>query len=190
VSNVNNWRREESIEQMIPAPKDFGQVANDLCEKALNDAQAQLHPLLRSVELDRLDQRHEFIQAFKLALEQRIAQTLVAWQPGVQAVFKFDESWMENRKSWDGSIHLLVKVPRLSNAIKALGKKLDQSLVKCLKQLGWSRFRRRQSILEIQQVTPNELRHGISYGAMFYAVYSAPVEVWPQNGQRDESSRR
>jgi hypothetical protein len=62
-----------------------------------------------------------------------------------------------------------------------LGKKLDQSLVKYLKHLGWSRFQKRESILEIQQVTPNELRHGISYGAMFYAVYTVPVKVWPQN---------
>ncbi len=188
MSSVNNWR-EEWREHIIPVPKDFGQVANDLCEKALNDAKAQLHPLLRSVELDRLDRRYEFVQAFKFALERRIAQKLALWQPSVQAVFKFDESWMENRKSWDGTIHLLVKVPRLSNAIKLLNKKLVQSLVKRLKGLGWSRFQKWKSILEIQQVTPNEVRRGISYGAMFWAVYSAPVKVWPQNGGRDEGSR-
>jgi len=82
---------------------------------------------------------------------------------------------------WDGSIHLLVKVPRLSNAINTLGKKLDQNLLKDLKQMGLSCFRKRQSILEVQQVTPNELRHGVSYGAMFCAVYNAPVKVWPQD---------
>jgi hypothetical protein len=86
---------------------------------------------------------------------------------------------MENRNVWDGSIHLLVKVPRLSNAIKTFGKKLDQNLTYCLQQLGWSRFRTRHSVLEVQQVTSNELRHGISYGAMFHAVYSVPVKVWP-----------
>jgi hypothetical protein len=182
VSDVNHGRREESVEPVIPAPKDFEQIANDLCEKALNDAKAQLHPLIRSVELDRLDKRGEFLQAFKLALEQRIARKLAVWQPNVQAVFKFDETLTENREAWDGSVHLLVKVPRLSNAVKALEKKLDQSLLKYLKQLGWSRFRKRQSILEIQQVTPNELRHGVSYGAMFFAVYNVPVKVWPPKG--------
>jgi hypothetical protein len=158
VSNVNNWCREETVEHVIPAPKDFGQVANDLCEKALNDAKAQLHPLLRDVELDRLEQRFEFVQAFKSALEQGIARKLAVWQPGVQAVFKFDETETKNREAWDGSIHLLAKTPRLSNAMKALGKKLDRSLIKYLKQLGWSRFRNCLSILEIQQVTPNEIR--------------------------------
>lgn len=88
---------------------------------------------------------------------------------------------MENLESWDGSIHLLVKVPRLSNTVKALGKTLDKVLVKHLKQSGLPRFAKRQSILDVQQVTPNELRHGVSYGAMFYAVYTAPVKIWPQD---------
>jgi hypothetical protein len=190
MSEIKNWRREETVELVIPAPKDFEQVANDLCENALKEAKAQLHPLIQSVELDRLDKRSEFVQAVKSALEQRIARKLAVWQPGIQAVFKYDETLTGNREAWDGSIHLLVKIPQLSNAVKALGKKLDRSLVKYLKQLGWSRFRKRQSILEIQQVTPNELRHGISYGAMFCAVYSKPVKVWPKNGRRDESSQR
>lgn len=181
MKDVRNVRWEESVEHTVPAAKDFGQAANDICEKALSDAKEQLHPLIRNVELNRLDKRHKFVQAFKLALEQRIAGKLATWQPGVQAVFKFDESGMENRDSWDSSIHLLVKVPRLSNALKALGNKLDQNLVKYLKQLGWSRFHRLQSVLEIQQVTPNELRYGIGYGAMFCAVYSTPVKVWPLN---------
>ena len=180
MSDGNRWRLEKSVEGVIPAPKEFGIVANDLCEKSLNDAKAQLHPLLWDAALDRLDQRDEFLQAFKSALEKRIARKLAVWQPGIQAVFKFDETPLENTGTWDGSIHLLVKVPRLSDAVKALEKKLDQGLVKYLKQLGWSRFHKRQSILEVQQVTPNELRHGVSYGAMFYAVYTAPVKVWPQ----------
>jgi hypothetical protein len=177
---INNEHQEETVEVVVPAIKDLGWVANDICEKALNDAKEQLHPLIRNSDLGYLRRRSEFMQAFKLALEKRIAQTLAVWQPNVQAVFKFDESWMENRdKSWDGSIHLLVKVPRLSNAIKMIGKRLDQSLTRCLKRLGWSHFLKHQSILEIQQVTANELRHGVSYGAMFYAVYSVPVKVWP-----------
>jgi hypothetical protein len=73
---------------------------------------------------------------------------------------------------------LLVKVTKLSNAVQAFGNKLDQSLTKYLKQLGWSRFQERKSILEVQQVTPNELRHGIGYGAMFFAVYTVPVKIW------------
>jgi len=175
---ISKERQDEKPESAIPA-QDFRQAANDICEKALNDAKEKLHPLLRNTELHQLRQRKEFIQAFKLALEKCIAQKLASWQPNVQAVFRFDESWMETRdKSWDGSIHLLVKVPRLSNAIKMIGKRLDQSLTRCLQQLGWSRFLKYQSILEIQQVTPNELRHGVSYGAMFCAVYSVPVKIW------------
>src|SRR6185369_15769935 len=171
MNTVGKERWKKVAEMAIPAAKDLGQVAEDICEKALNDAKGELHPLIRNTEVAHLRKRSEFVQAFKLALERRVAQKLATWQPGIQAVFKFDESWMENRESWDGSIHLLVKVPRLSNAMKVFGKKLDRSLTHCLQQLGWSRFRKRQSILEIQQVTTNELRHGVGYGAMFWAVY-------------------
>ena len=169
---------------VAPAPRDFGEIANDLCEKAMQDAKEQLHPLLRDAHLDLLNGRAEFVQTFKSALELRIARTLAGWQPGVQAVFKFDESSTENWETWDGSIHLLVKVPSLSDALKSLGRTLDRSLVKYFSQLGWSRFRECQSILDVQQVTVGELRHCVGYGAMFCAVYTVPVKVWPQEKNR------
>ena len=161
----------------------FWRAAEDLCKKALKDAKSQLHPLVQNIQLDRLDQRDEFVHSFKSALEHRIAPKLAVWQPDVQAVFKFEETPIRNIENWDGSIHLLVKVPRLSNTMKTLGKALDGALVKYLKQMGLPRFRTRQSILDVQQITPNELRHGIGYGAMFYAVYTVPVKVWPQDHQ-------
>jgi hypothetical protein len=184
VSHVNNQSREETLETVVLDPKEFRQVANDLCEKALSDAKEQLHPLLRHAELNHLDRRDEFVQSFKSALEQRIARTLAAWQPSVQAVFRFDESSTENWETWDGSIHLLVKVPSILDALKSLGRMLDRSLVKCFRQLDWSRFQECQSILDIQQVTESELRHCVGYGAMFCAVYTVPVRVWPQEKNR------
>ena len=161
-------------------PADFEQTVNEICEKALNDAKAQLHPLLRSTELNQLKKRSEFVQAFRFALEHRIARKLALWYPNVQAVYRFDERRHKPGSPWDGSIHLLVKVSRLSNTIQAQGQKFDQSLLKWLQELSWLRFQKRQSILEIQQVTPREIRQGISYGAMFYAVYTPPIKVWPR----------
>lgn len=181
---IKDTSQSETSEQTaFPASNDWADVANHICESALKDAKEQLHPLLRETELDRLNQRDEFVQAFKLALEQRIARRLAVLQPAVQAVFMFDRTRMNTITHWDGSIHLLVKVPRLSNTLKALGKKLDISLVRYFRKLGWSRFHARQSILEVQQVTPHELRHGVSYGAMFSAAYSAPIKVWPKKSR-------
>jgi hypothetical protein len=37
-----------------------------------------------------------------------------------------------------------------------------------------------KGLVEIQQVTPDEVRIGIGYGAMFSSVYNPPVRVWPQ----------
>jgi hypothetical protein len=76
---------------------------------------------------------------------------------------------------------LLAKVPRLSDTLKILGRRLDRSLMKSLTGLNWPRFQKRESILEVQQVTLNELRHGIGYGAMFSAVYTVPEKVWPKD---------
>ena len=81
MSIVHDWGEKDAIEQSIPDTRNLGMVANHLCEKALQDAKSQLHPLLRNAELDHLDQRGEFLQAFKEALEQRIARRLVSWQP-------------------------------------------------------------------------------------------------------------
>lgn len=180
--NEQGWGK--PVQHPVPAPKDFGRIADDLCEKALADAKEQLHPLLRDAHLERLDERSEFLKTFKHALEQRIARKLAAWEPGIQAVFQFDETRIEKPEAWDGSIHLLVKVPRLSETLKILGRRLDRCLVKYFRQLDWARLQKHQSILEVQQVTLNELRHGIGYGAMFHAVYTVPVKVWPQEKKR------
>ena len=169
-----------SIDKSIPISADIGQVANDLCERALADAKSQLHPLLRNVELAQLEKRREFLQAFKSALEQRTARTVADWQSSVQAVFQFDETRLASAESWDGSIHLLVKVSCFSNALKTLGRKLDRAMVRYLKQLGWQRFGEHGAILELQQVTLSELRHAIGYGAMFCAVYTTPIQIWPR----------
>jgi hypothetical protein len=184
MKDFNQWQQQKRVEHQVPAPKDFVQIASEVCEKALDDAKAQLHPLLRHAQLDCLGERPEFVKAFKRALEQRIARKLAAWHPGIEAVFQFDDTRTEKPESWDGSIHLLVKVPRLSETVRILGRRLDRSLVKYLRQLNWPRFQKRQSIVDVQQVTLSELRHGIDYGAMFYAVYTVPVKVWPREKKR------
>ena len=159
---------------------DLEHEVNNLCAKALNDAKSKLHPLIQNVELKRLDRRDEFTQAFKDALEHRIAQKLALWQPNVEAIFRFDTSREKSYEGWDGSIHLLIMVSTLSKKVKFLYEMLDKILVNYLRQLGLSRFQMSHSILEVQQVTSNEVRRGISYGAMFYAVHTVPVKVWPK----------
>jgi hypothetical protein len=183
MSGVSNQRHQKPLQFSLPSMREADRAANALCQKALNEAKRQLHPLLHNVELDRLDQRHEFLQAFRHALEREIAWRLAVWYPDIQAVFRYEETPMKNTEDWDASIHLLVKISRLSKNVDALGKMLDRSLVKYFKTLQWQRFQECQSILNVQQVTANELRHGIGYGALFYAVYTAPVKVWPVDDQ-------
>ena len=175
--DINDYRFENSIECSMPTSEEFEQVAKVLCERALSDAKSQLHPLLQNFELDRLDQRPQFLRAFKCALEHKISRKLAAWHPGIQAIFSYEEPSFKNIEDWHGSIILLVKVPFFTEGVKELGKKLDCNLVHCLKQLNWRRIKERHSVLEVQQVTPRELSYHIGYGALFCAVYTVPIKV-------------
>jgi len=176
---IENFCEQEGLENANTNSNELRQAANDLCEKALSNAKSKLHPLLQQVELECLDQRCDFVQAFKRALEEEIARKLVMWQPCVQAVYKFDAPVGVNTNCWDSTIHLLVIVPQLMDTIKSIGTKLDRNILKRLKRLGWSRFQNSRSVIEVQQVTTLEVRRGLSYGAMFLSLYAAPVKIWP-----------
>ena len=126
--DINNDRWENVIEYSIPTAEELEQVAKVLCERALSDAKSQLHPLLQNFELDCLDQRPEFLRAFKCALEHEISRKLAAWHPGIQTIFSYEEAPFKNIEDWHGSIIFLLKVPCLTEEVKALGKKLDNSL--------------------------------------------------------------
>lgn len=167
------------MEGLIQKPYEFKQASEELCEKALIDAKSQLHPLLQQVGLEKLGQRREFVQAFRQALERAVAERIALWLPCVKVIYKFDPPRGSGIEYWDNMIHLLVLVPRILPGINELGSKLDNEMLKRLKSLPWSRFQDSESIIEIQQVTRNEIRHGICYGAMFYSLYTAPSPVWP-----------
>ena len=179
--------REETLEPILADFQRLKQIVTELCDAALFDAKAHLHPLLHNEELDKLDSRSEFVQAFKRALEQRIALKLVCWQPCIQAVYGFNATLPQERH-WDNTIHLLVLLSQPLETIQIMSLMLDLGLVQCLKQLNWSRFQMQESLLEIQQVTPDEVQRGIHYGAMFFSVYNAPYKVWPQPCDRSRPS--
>lgn len=172
----------QSNADALTLPTGLVQAMSEVCEQALSDARNTLHPLLRGNDINRLGERPEFVQAFKSALAARLAQRLAAWLPGVQAVFQFDSSRMPIQEHWDNSIHLLVMRSQVSRSYFGLGQRLDGILAFCLKQFGWTRFMNDKPVLEIQQVTPAEIQRGIGFGAMFHAVYSAPVKVWSKKG--------
>lgn len=181
--------QEPPLQCVVARSCDGWQVAEDLREQAVAVAKSRLHVLLRSVDLERLGRRVEFIRAFKHALEEGIARQLAVWQPGVKAVFEFDPDPQAGGEAWrDSQVHLLVMIVQPSDTLSAFARMLDRSLAVSLGQLSWSRFRARQSVLEVQQVTPKEVRLGLGYGAMFHAVWTAPVKVWPQHWQSRGSS--
>src|SRR5574341_370354 len=174
---------EETLKPVLADLRSLKQVVTELCDQALFDAKAHLHPLLHNAELDKLDSRSEFVQAFKRALEKRIALQLVSWQPCIQAVYGFNAT-LPQEGHWDNTIHLLVLLSQPLESIQALSLRLDLSLIECLKQLNWSRFQMHETLLDIQQVTPDEIRRGIRYGAMFSSVYNAPFKIWTQRRVR------
>jgi len=178
-SKNNGYYEQEVIEGLIKNPYTFRQVSEQLCEKALINAKTQLHPLLQQVDLENLGQRREFVEAFKHALERAVAERIILWLPCVKVVYKFNPPRGSSKEYWDNTIHLLLLVPRLLPSINELGTMLDREILERLTHFSWSRFKDSQSILELQQVTPYEIRHGVCYGAMFFSLYAAPSQVWP-----------
>lgn len=169
----------DAIQSLFRSPSAFRQISEELCEKALMDAKSELHPLLQQADLEKLGQRQKFVQAFKQALEKAVAERVVRWLPDIKVVYKFDSPRRGSAEHWDNTIHLLILVPLLLPSINELGSELDCAILEELKHFSWSRFQDAKSILEIQQVTPYEIRHGVCYGAMFYSLYAAPTQVWP-----------
>jgi hypothetical protein len=112
MKDFNQWLQQKPGEHQVPAPKDFAQIASALCENALKDAKEQLHPLLRDAQLDRLDERPEFVKTFKRALEQRIARKLAAWQPGIRVSKLFSSSMRRGRKNPDPGMVPFICLPR------------------------------------------------------------------------------
>lgn len=175
----SSFCKQEVIEGLLKNSYEFRQMSNELSDNALRNARERLHPLLQRDDLEKLGHRHEFLEAFKCSLEREIAQKIVLWLPCVKVVYRFDASRKSSTEEWDNTIHLLVLVPRLMTPIKELGALLDLEILNELKRLGWSRFKDSKSMIEIQQVTPEEMRHGVCYGAMFSSAYTAPSQIWP-----------
>ena len=86
----NGHYKQEVMEGLIKDSYAFRQGSSELCEKALIDAKTQLHPLLQQVDLERLGQRREFVQAFKHSLEVVVAERIALWLPWVKVVYRFD----------------------------------------------------------------------------------------------------
>ena len=80
---------------------------------------------------------------FRVVTNMLIARKLATWQTRVQSVFRFDQTRRPPGIPWDGSIHLLAKVPRVSKTIQAWGQTLNKSLLLCFRALGWSCFQER-----------------------------------------------
>ena len=124
----NAYYKQEVLEGLIKDPYAFRQGAAELCEKALVNAKAQLHPLLQQVDLEKLGQRREFVQAFKQALERAVAEKIVLWLPSVKVVYKFDSPGETSPEYWDNTVHLLLRVSRLLPSINELGAILDNEV--------------------------------------------------------------
>ena len=170
---------EETLKYLIQDQNRVKEGVKELCEKALACAKNELHPLLQHADLDRLDQRADFLQAFRKAIEIEMAQKITLWVPCTKIVYRFDTTYSSRVEKWDNIIHLLLVVPQILPSLNNFGKKFDYEMVQHLTALGWTRFQYSKTVVEILQVTLNEIHHGVSYGGMFFSANSVPAQIWP-----------
>jgi hypothetical protein len=149
-------------------------LAERIREEAIMAAWAGDPELAHAVGRAGLISHPRFLPAFKLALAASVACTLGEHDAQVRAVYAYDSA--------DALLHLLVIVGRPSAALTMFVASLDRALAASLDELSLAVGHRRVSVLDVNLITPKEVRLGIGPAALLSAVYHPPLAVWSRDG--------
>lgn len=164
------------------------ETAETIQINALNQARSELLPRERDMQLAKLLERRDFVDDFKRALAQEIAQVIAAYDHRVQAVYLMGEPTNtlqrpeEELLSGDLTIQLFTLVSTASAAFLSFVASLDRALTIVLNELPAKAFGMSNSFLEVVPVTESDIEHGWGYALLFSSIYGRPTEIW----QRDE----
>jgi hypothetical protein len=160
------------------------ETAETIRGNALNLAREKLLPREQDVELAKLFERRDFVDYFKYALAQEVAQVIATYDQRVQAVYLFEESANPDAETEeylqfvDLTIHLLALVTSASAALDAFVASLDRALTEVLSELPSDAFARRVSFLDILPVTESDIEEGRGYAVLLSSIYARPLKIW------------
>jgi hypothetical protein len=158
-------------------------IVESIREEALRGASGKLAPLQRDLPREDLFQRHDFVEHFKYAVAQGVAQTLAAYDERVQAIYLFDpdanpDAEVEEFLSPDPNIHLLLQVETHSAALEAFIEALDRALTRATREMPAPLFARLPSILNVNLISEADVAQGKGMASLLNAVFSRPIAIW------------
>lgn len=159
-------------------------AAYTIRDNAIKRAQRKFPARLQKVELAELLGYRNFVDYFRHAIAQEVAQVLAAYDQHIQAVYLFEESTNPDAETEDYlphvdlTIHLLVKVTSGSAALEAFITSLDRALTEVLRELPSPVFATYTSFLDVIAVTQRDILDGRGYAVLLSSIYAPPQIVW------------
>jgi hypothetical protein len=163
------------------------EAAETIRENAIDLAREKMSFYEQEAELAILLERRNFVEYFKYALAQEVAQMIATYDQHVQAVYLFEESANPDAETEDYlstvdlTIHLLASVTSSSAALEAFVTSLDRALTEVLCELPSKAFTRRTAFLNVIPITENDIEEGRGYAVILSSIYARPLRIW----QRD-----
>jgi hypothetical protein len=148
--------------------------------KALSDRRSHAcNEALLELELG----RPAVVEAVKDGIAQDVARTLAAHDPQIQAVYAYDPSGNPDNETGedrlpDVTIHLLVLVATPSAALQSFILALDGALTESLKELPAPIFQMRESVLDINLLTPKDVQQHTGYAGLLSSVFAPAIQLW------------
>ncbi|GIK36840.1 MAG: hypothetical protein BroJett011_06730 [Chloroflexota bacterium] len=158
-------------------------IAKRICHEALEQTYDKLVPVEQELSLECLLQRRALFQSFKYGLAKGVAETLAANDKRVRRVYVIEPSAnpdaeVEEHLPVEVTIHLVVVVETTSAALEALIASLDRGLVQCLQELPSPLLAGCHSILDVNLVTEEAVRHRTGYANLLSSIFAPPLKLW------------
>lgn len=160
------------------------EAAETLQRNALTLARAKLPVRQQDLSLPELLRDRAFVDYFKYAMAQEVAQVIATYDQRTLAVYVFDESANPDAETEDYAptldltVRLLVLVAARTAALEAFIQALDRVLTSTLQELPSALLARRTSILNIIPVTEDDVQEGRGYATLLSSFYARPVRIW------------
>jgi hypothetical protein len=161
----------------------LGNIAKRICQQALIETYDKLVPVEQGLSLEHLLQRRALFQSFKYSLAKGVAETLVTNDKRVHTVYVFEPSANPDAEAeeylpLEATIHLLVVVETASAALEALIASLDRGLVQCVQELPLPLLADHRSILDVNLVTEEAVKHKTGYANLLSSIFAPPLKLW------------
>jgi len=141
-----------------------------------------MSPKLKDAAYFELLRRPDFIEYFKFSLADGVAQSIVAMDDHVQAVYYFDphlnpDAETETLVPTEATINLLLVVKSNSAALKSFISLLDSYLTEALRVLPSTLFASLPSVLHMMFVTQEDIAQRRGYALVLNAIYTPPKRI-------------